>query len=275
MNILITGSEGFIGGHLKAAIPDADLVDLKLGNDIRCCDTDKKYDIIYHLAANASIPASLENPYESHDNNVNGFLKILELARRFNSKLVFSSSSSIYGDPEEIPTRESAASRPMSPYALQKLICEDYMRLYWQLYSVKGVALRYFNVYGEGQENANGGYSLALSRFLCQNKIGDPFTIIGTGEQRRDFVYVGDVVRANLEAAKWLEYAETFEVFNVGSGIDYSINEICDMINPNAKREYLPPRIEPMVGLADITKAEMLLGWKPLITLKEWLSYND
>ncbi len=250
--ILIAGSEGFIGSHLKEKLPNADCIDLKLGQDIRTYKFTEKYDIIYHVAAKASIPHSFENPIESHSHNVMGTLRILEHARKTGAKVVFSSSSSVY--------------EMMSPYAVQKKQVEDYLKLYWTL-GVKSVALRYFNVFGERQEIANGGYALVLAKFLNQKKYGLPLTIVGTGEQRRDFVYVGDVVDANIRAGEWLDNATEFQVFDVGSGENISINEMADIIG--GAREMLPPRQEPFSNKAD--KNKFLPNWQPKVKLLDWL----
>lgn len=276
--ILITGHRGFIGSNLLNRLEaDSEIpsrVDLVEGSDIRNFDFNLDYDVIYHLAANASIPESMKDPTVSHDHNVNGTLRVLELARKTGARIVFSSSSSIYGDAEELPTKETAQPKPVSPYALQKLICEQYMQLYWELFGVKSVALRYMNVFGEGQERANGGYCLALSKFIDQYKKGEPFTIVGDGEQRRDFIYVKDVVEANIKAAEWLKTADKFEIINIGSGRNYSINEVVNMISPVHPRITLEPRIEPRANMADITKAEELLNWQPTKTLPQWLKEN-
>lgn len=247
--MLTTGYKGFIGSHIYRAVG---------GDGLERGDIliEKGHDTIYHLGFDASIPKSFDNPGESHLNNVGRTIEILQLARKTGAKVVFSSSSSIYD--------------LKSPYSLEKYICEQYMDFYWKTWGVKSVALRYFNVFGEGQENANGGYALALSKFLKQHEDGEPFTIVGSGEQRRDFVYVGDVVRANLMASRWLDTATEFKVFDVGTGENYSINQVCDMIDKTHPREYLPPRIEPMIGLAN--KDKFLPGWEPKVTLKQWLS---
>lgn len=252
---MITGHRGFIGSNLSACIKDIG-IDLKEGVDIRTCDfPDTK--VIWHLAAQASIPKSFEDPVESNSHNVVGTLRILEHARKTGAKVIFSSSSSIYD--------------PVSPYAVQKLICEEYMKLYWSL-GVKSVALRYFNVFGENQSIANGGDGLALAIFLKQYKEGKPFTVVGTGEQRRDFVYVGDVVRANIIAADYLETATEFKVFDVGNGYNYSINEVLDMIDPKHPRVHIPPRVEPFENKADINKRLPL--WTPKTTLPQWLQLS-
>lgn len=255
---LVTGYRGFIGGHVYKALGEAVGIDIndKAPFDVRTVVLNEKYDTIYHLAADASIPRSFENPVFSHSVNVVGTLRMLELARKTGAKLVFSSSSSAYD--------------LKSPYSLEKYICEQYMDFYWKTWGVKSVALRYFNVFGEGQERANGGYSLALSKFLDQKKRKQPFTIVGTGEQRRDFVYVGDVAQANLKASAWLDTATEFKAFDVGTGKNYSVNEVCDMIDPKNNRTYLPPRIEPMIGLAN--KDKFVPGWEPLTSLEKWLT---
>ena len=259
MKTFITGHLGFLGSNLYKRI-GGDGIDIKNGNDIRLFESQNKYDVIFHMAANASIPDSFKKPEESFLTNVYGTLRLLEYAKRTGAKVVFSSSSSVYD--------------PVSPYAVQKKMCEDYMRLYWD-FGVKSVALRYFNVFGEGQEIANGGDSLALARFMKQAKEGTPFTIYGTGKQRRDFVYVGDVVVANLKAAEYLDKATQFETIDIGSGVNHSINEVVSMIDKNRKKEFLPPRIEPFENLADIKKAKKLLGWSPKVNIKEWLSLQS
>lgn len=267
MRALVTGGAGFIGSHLASALLDAghDVTifdDLSTGKNLNARTNFFTYDVtntlfgvfdtIFHCAARASIPNSLSDPFGSSANNIGGIIQVLELARKTGAKVVFSSSSSIYGDVQ-------------TPYSLQKSIGEQYMKLYWETWGVKSVALRYFNVYGERQPNT-GAYALALAIFLDQKKNNEPFTIVGTGEQRRDFVYVGDVAKANMLAG---EYAEGFDVFDVGTGVNQSINEIADMIDPKHPRVQIPPRIEPMANLADTTK--FLPGWQPTVTIQEWL----
>lgn len=269
MKCLITGYLGFIGNNLSERLGFPGGIDIKNYQDIRTFDFKEKFDVIFHLAAQASIPKSFENPVESHSHNVMGTLRILEYARKTGAKVVFSSSSSVYGE-AETPTKEDAPKNPVSPYAAQKLMCEEYMKLYWKL-GVKSCALRYFNVFGEGQDKANGGYSLALSIFMKQFKEGKPFTIVGDGEQRRDFVYVKDVVRANILAAEYLDEAKGFEAFNIGGGKNYSINQVANTIGKDHPRINLPPRMEPRENLADITKAKELLKWEPKTTLEAWL----
>src|SRR3990167_1123583 len=241
---MITGSSGFIGGHLLEAVGGTG-VDIKEGNDIRVCELANEK-VIFHCAAQASIPKSLEDPEESYSHNVTGTIRILEYARKTGAKVVFSSSSSVYA-PDS------------SPYAKQKLECEELLDEYWNK-GVKSVALRYFNVFGERQEIANGEESLVLARFLGQHKRGEPFTIYGNGLQRRDFVYVKDVVDANIKASEFLKTAEKLEVIDIGSGVNHSINAIADMIDKDHPRVNLPPRIEPFENKANLEKAKELLG---------------
>lgn len=231
------------------------VLDLKNGDDIRTFKFDIKYDIIYHMAAKASIPESFDNPPESHSHNVVGTLRILEHARKTGAKVVFSSSSS--------------ADNPVSPYALQKRICEDYMRIYWDL-GVKSVALRYFNVYGEGQEFANeGANKLVLAQLLEMYKNNTPFYLVECGNRRRDFVYVEDVIDANVMAGEWLNSANGFEVFDVGTGTNHSIKGVAQMIDPNRAILPLPSRVEPLVNLAD--KSKFLPQWQPKQNLRRWI----
>ena len=255
MKILVTGYRGFIGSHIYDAV-EADGIDLKDGDDIRTFEFEKDYDVIFHCAAQASILKSIENPVESLTHNVIGTLRILEHAKKTGAKVVFSSSSSIYD--------------LKSPYAVQKQMCEDLLRYYW-IQGVKSIALRYFNVFGERQEIANEGESLVLARFLAQYKRNESFTIYGIGEQRRDFVYVGDVVEANLLAAEYLDKAKEFQIIDIGTGINYSINEVAEMIDKDNPRVNLPPRDEPFENRANINKAQELLNWNPTVDLPTWL----
>ena len=268
---LITGNLGFIGSNLEKELRslkwEVDGIDLKAGQDIRTYEFEGKYDVIFHLAARASIPASFEDPVNIHYNNVYGALRVIEFARKIGARFVFSSSSSVYGEPKGIPTHETDALDYVSPYAFQKREVEEYLRLL----NIDSFALRYFNVFGEGQEKANeGDNSLALATFLQQKKEGKPLTIVGTGNQRRDFVYVGDVVRANIMAAM-CDRMDVFRILNVGSGKNYSINEIAEAIDPGGVREYLPARPEPQVGLAQIGRIKQVLDWEPKVNVIDWI----
>jgi len=257
---LITGHLGFIGGHIYRTLREMgwDLkgMDKKISGPSHNClnlgaGSFADIDVVFHCAANASIPDSLKMPISTHDNNIISTIRVLEFARAHKCPVIYSSSSSIYGDVQ-------------TPYSLQKSIGEQYLKLYWELYRVPSVSLRYFNVYGEGQPD-NGAYKLALGIFLRQYKQGKPFTIVGTGNQRRDFIHVDDVVRANLAA---YQQVDACDVFDVGVSHNHSINELCDMIDPNHPKVTLPLRVEPFANLAE---RDLGFEWKPKVDLKSWI----
>ena len=290
MKCLVTGGAGFIGSNLVDKLID-------LGHEVVVIDnlsTGKReninpkasfyerdltlknewlmfrgVDVVFHMACLARVQPSIEEPYLYHDKNVNGMVNVLEACRKHKVKrVVFSSSSSVYGDVEEkdLPTTELAELNPMSPYALHKLIGEEYCKLYSSLYGIETVSLRYFNVYGERQ-NTEGAYCLVMGKFAQQRLNGEPMTIRGDGEQRRDFTYVGDVVKANILAAKTEYPPET--IFNIGNGDNRSVNQIADMIGGD--RLNVEPVIEPRETLADNVLAEYLLDWIPRGNLEEWI----
>tara|TARA_R100000030_G_scaffold11241_1_gene7519 strand:- start:509 stop:1429 length:921 start_codon:yes stop_codon:yes gene_type:complete len=227
-------------------------------------------DVVFHLAALARVQPSIENPIEYHNTNINGTLNMLDACRKYGVKrFVFSSSSSVYGDvrEEDLPTSENSELNPMSPYALHKLVGEQYCKLYSELYQLETVSLRYFNVYGERQP-IEGAYTLVMGVFAQQRLNGEKMTIRGDGEQRRDFTYVGDVVDANI---KCMEYPLELngDILNVGNGDNKSVNDIADLIG--GERVNLEPVIEPRVTLADNTKIKKLLDWKPTQDLNQWV----
>jgi len=228
-------------------------------------------DVVFHLAALARVQPSIENPIEYHTTNVNGTLNLLKVCVDCDVKrFVFSSSSSVYGDVEEkdLPTSEDANLNPMSPYALHKLIGEQYCKLFSELYGLETACLRYFNVYGERQP-IEGAYTLVMGAFAKQLLDGKPMTIRGDGEQRRDFTYVGDVVDANIRCMDYpLEL--NGDVFNIGNSDNKSVNQIATMMG--GARTYIEPVIEPRVTLANNSKAKQVLGWKPAGDLKKWIS---
>ena len=227
-------------------------------------------DVVFHMACLARVQPSIENPIEYHSANVNGTLNMLEVCRKYGVKrFVFSSSSSVYGDVEEkdLPTSENSKLNPMSPYALHKLVGEQYCKLYSELYQLETVSLRYFNVYGDRQPTS-GAYCLVMGVFAQQRLKGEPMTINGDGEQRRDFTHVDDVVDANVRCMDYpLEM--NGDVFNIGNGDNKSVNDIADLIGGD--RVNVEPVIEPKATLADNSKAEKLLGWKPTQNIEDWV----
>jgi UDP-glucose 4-epimerase len=229
---------------------------------------DWKIDYVIHMAAVPNVQQSIDSPIETNKNNFQTTLNILEAIRDTNvKKIVFSSTSAIYGNCDIIPTNESSDVNPMSPYALQKLMGEEYIKLYSKLYGIKGVCLRYFNVFGNRMTN-EGAYKSVISIFREQKHNNQSLTITNDGNQRRDFVYVGDVVKANYLSC--IEDTGDFEIFNVGYGTNISVNEIASYFNQPTT--YIGERIEPFETLSSTKKIETVLNWKPTVSVKEFLN---
>lgn len=279
---LVTGGAGFIGSHVVDALIDRGhhvyvIDDLSTGSpsnvnsraEFREGDINdpsvypKKVDYVFHLAALARIQPSIKDPVEAHLVNVDGTLRVLEYCRQKKAKIIFSSSSSIYSG-EKLPTNELSAKKPKSPYALQKLVCEQYIRLYRELYGLDYAILRYFNVYGERQIT-EGAYAAVVGIFMNQKNKVKKLTLTGDGEQRRDFTYVKDVANANVMAMGWQG------TYNIGTGLYHSINQVASYVDYGAKRHYLPARPgEVSATLADNTKA-LKAGWTPHMAIEEWI----
>ena len=287
---LVTGGAGFIGSNLvdelikrgdKVIVID-NLTTGKKENlnltaefhqlDIRNLEKIKPFfagvDYVFHLAAFPRVQPSIEDPITANDINLNGTLNILVAARDIGvRKVIYSASSSAYGNQTKMPLEEDMPAMPISPYGLQKYIGELYCRLFSEIYHLPTVSLRYFNVYGRRQV-LEGAYALVTGVFIRQRLAGEPMTITGTGENRRDYTSVIDVVRANLLVAE-SEKVGKGEVINIGRGQNYSVNELAKMIGGPTVN--IPPRIEPKETLADNSLAKKLLGWQPTVDLPEWL----
>ena len=291
MRVLVTGGAGFIGSNLVDRLindgHEVVIVDnMSTGRDeninpkaeiwcVDIADVDEDWDeifkgvdVVFHTAAKARVQPSIDNPVEFDRTNVGGVVNMLNCSRKYGVKrFIYSSSSSVYGNVETTPTPESHKLNPMSPYALQKLIGEQYCKLFSELYGLETVCLRYFNVYGERQL-LEGAYCLVMGIFARQKLSGKPMTIRGDGEQRRDFTYVGDVVDANMRCMDYpLEL--NGESFNIGNGDNRSVNQIADLISGD--RVNVEPVIEPRETLADNTKARKHLGWKPTNKIENWI----
>lgn len=275
---LVTGGSGFIGSYIVEEIKKrgdrAIIYDNKADkrNDVtnlkRLIEVSKGCDGVFHLAAIPSVQYSIENPKETFNINYNGTLNVLEAMRvnKINS-LVYSSSSAVYGDQDILPISEKSNLNFKSPYALQKYMGELLCNMYSNLYGIKTVSLRYFNVYGLGQ-SSQGAYASVIAKFLELNKSSQDLTITGDGEQTRDFVHVTDVARANLISMRNINKANG-QVFNIGSGSRTSINTIAKIIGGNIK--YIKARIEPKNSLADISKAKEILKWEPKVKFDKGL----
>ncbi len=285
---LVTGGAGFIGSHIVAALLQRGdkvrvLDNISTGNeqnipagaelvraDIRDFAAIKTacsgVDGIFHTAALPRVQLSIEQPLETNEINITGTLNVCVAARDAGVKrIIYSASSSAYGDPVKLPLREDMKPNPKSPYALQKYVGEEYLKLATLLWHVETVALRYFNVYGPGLP-LTGAYKLVMAVFLEQKKLGQPLTITGDGTQTRDFTFVDDVVRANLLAMDSPRVGQG-EVINIGNGDNHSVNEVAKIIGGPTVN--IPPRVEPHDTLADRTRAKELLGWEPEITFEK------
>jgi len=263
MDNLSTGSVE--NGNKKAEFLNIDITDYPNTQNVF-----EGVDWVFHLAAKARVQPSIENPFPYNETNVTGLLNILSLSKDAGvSKFIFSSSSSVYGDVAYTPTDEEHGTDPLSPYGASKLIGEVYCRNFFKTYGLRSTCLRYFNVYGERQLT-KGAYCPVMGTFIEQVRNGNPMTIRGDGEQRRDFTYVGDVVRANILAAMTdVKAATRGTCINIGNGDNRSVNEIADMVD--GERIYVAPVLEPRESLADISKAKNLLGWEPTGNIENWV----
>lgn len=287
---IVTGGAGFIGSNLvdelikkgdeviiidnlstgkkeninqKAEFHEVDMRDLEKIKPLF-----KGVDYVFHLAAAARVQPSIQDPITYNDINLNGTLNILVAAKDAGvKKVIYSASSSAYGDQKIMPLREDMPVHTLSPYGLQKYMGELYCRLFSDIYGLPTVSLRYFNVYGNRQL-LEGAYCLVMGIFVHQRLAGEPMTIVGDGEQRRDFTSVVDTVRANILAAESDKVGKG-EVINIGRGKNYSVNELAKMIGGPTVN--MPPRIEPKETMADNSFAKELLGWEPTVNLPEWL----
>lgn len=296
MKSLVTGGAGFIGSHIvekllsmkhEVIVIDNEYSDNEQFNwnekahnyKYNICDyvhTRPLYDgvdYVFHCAAEARIGPSIENPINTMNINTLGTCTVLQCAREAGvKKVMYSSTSAAYGlNPS--PNIETQPNDCLNPYSVSKVAGEELCKMYTDLYNLPTVIFRYFNVYGE-RAPRKGQYAPVTGIFLRQLAAGEPLTIVGDGEQRRDFVYVGDVARANIMAAiSNLEPEKYGQVYNVGTGKNYSVNEIAEQISDNIIN--IPPRVgEARTSLADISKIKSALGWEPKTDIRKWiLSY--
>jgi UDP-glucose 4-epimerase len=293
-NIIVTGGCGFIGSHLvdqlvndnynvyviddesaesndvfyknpkatyfKLDILEADKIDAFIFEKTRA---------IFHLAAESRIGPAIKNPTKATTTNVMGTVKLLELCRTYNiDRFIYSSTSSVYGLTEKLPTDEQCEIDCLNPYASTKFCGEEMIRVYTKLYGIDSCIFRYFNVFGE-RSPTKGIYSPVIGIFLNQLKNNTLLTIVGDGEQRRDFVHVHDIVQANILAFNHKEKING-STFNVGSGVNYSMNEIASFISDNSI--HIPFREgEARHTLANISKIKNVLDFNPRVDVKKWI----
>lgn len=289
MKFLITGGAGFIGSNFATKILDLGHEVLVLDNlstgkrenldprakfiEIDLCDGEKikpyfqGVDFVHHFAAMPRVQSSIEKPLETNRNNLESTINVLLASRDAGVKrVVYSASSSAYGDQIRMPLKEDMLPDPMSPYGVQKYAGELYVRNFYGLFGLSGVSLRYFNVYGPKMA-FEGAYTTAIASFIKQKKEGLKMTIFGDGGITRDFTFVDDVCEANLKAA-FSPKAGKGEVINIGAGHEWSINAVADFIGGEAV--HLEPRKgDPRRTLADVKRAKELLDWEPKINLPE------
>ena len=293
MKYVVVGGAGFIGsnivdklveqnhevviidnlstGKMENVNPKASIEYLDISNTKECpsmVEIMSGADSVFLLAAKARVQPSIENPVEYEMNNTIGTLNVLKCASDAGvRRVVYSASSSAYGNTEKLPSVESDPVNPLSPYGAQKYYGEVMCKMFSEVYGLETVSLRYFNIYGERQ-NVGGAYAMVIGIFADQKLRGEVMTINGDGEQRRDFTYVGDVVNANILASQ-SEKVGNGEVINIGNGDNRSINDIADMIGGD--RVNVEPVIEPKETLANNSLAEKLLGWKPTQNIEDWV----
>ena len=227
---------------------------------------------MFHIAAEARIQPAIENPIEAVSINSVGTVTVLQCAREAGVKRVmYSSTSSGYGLINELPNVETQPDDCLNPYSVSKVNGEKLCSMYTDLFGLPTVIFRYFNVYGERQP-LRGQYAPVIGIFLRQRAAGEPLTIIGDGEQRRDFTYVGDVVNANVMAATTVVDPKAFgQVYNVGSGINHSVNDVAAMISD--KTVNVPPRLgEARLSLANNQKLRETFSWSPTMKLNDWIA---
>lgn len=288
MQYLVTGGAGFIGSHLVDTLikdghqvrvidnfltgkrenlnPQAELIEADIRDLEKIKPAFQGMDGVFHVAAWPRVQISIENPLETNDININGTLNVILAARDAKVKrLVYSASSSAYGDPISLPLKEDMKPNPKSPYGLQKYVGEEYCKLAALFYGLETVSLRYFNVYGPRMAE-EGAYCTVIAVFLKQKREGQPLTITGDGTQTRDFTHVRDVARANILAMTSVKVGQG-EVINIGAGNNHSVNEVAEMIGGPTVN--LPARIEPHDTLADNFLAKELLGWSPEVEFEE------
>ena len=296
--VLVTGGAGFIGSNLVRALLergddvrvldnfstgnrvnldglDVEIVEGELRSYERVHNSIRKMEIVYHLGALGSVPRSVQDPLTSNAVNVEGTLNVLLAARDEGvRRVVFSSSTSVYGSSRQMPTSEESPPDPISPYGVAKLAAERYCVSFARVYeSFESVVLRYFNVFGERQSPFS-QYAGVVPRFATAIAAGSPIDVYGDGEQSRDFTYVGNVVDATIRGGE--TPGASGEIFNIAAGSSASVNTLADLIGTilgrHVEKRHLPSRAGDIRNSwADLSKAERVLGYRPQIGLEEGL----
>lgn len=299
MRTLVTGAAGFIGSHLcrrlvadghevvglddlsdgkmenLASVPEVRFVEGDLRDERVVLDVARGCEVVYHQGAMRSVPRSIVEPEKTTDVNVRGTLNVLLAAREGPATVVFASSSSVYGDRDTFPLQESMMPLPRSPYAASKLAGEGYCRSWWSSFDVPTVALRYFNVYGPGQDPAN-AYAAVIPLFAIACLSGTSPEIHGDGEQSRDFTYIDDVVEANVLAGRAPQQARGMALNIAGGRAPTSINEVLAIVARLTDSQPDPVHVDTRPGdvrktEADVSLAKRLIGYDPAFDVEQGL----
>lgn len=293
MKSVVTGGAGFIGSHvvdrliadghrvtvidnfstgrpenLSHVIGNVNLVEANIATPGAWVGALEGIDWVIHLAALADIVPSIQNPRDYYMANVNGTFNVLQAAQAAGvGRFIYAASSSCYGIPDSYPTAETVEMRPQYPYALTKLLGEQLVMHWAQVFDLPAVSLRFFNVYGP-RSRTSGTYGAMFGVFLAQKLAEQPYTIVGDGTQSRDFTYVTDIAAAVYAAAA---SAVSGEIMNVGSGTTVPVNRVVELLG--GKVVHVPKRPgEPAQTFADISKVKRLLGWSPKIGIEEGIA---
>ena len=297
--VLVTGGAGFIGSNLVRALlergdtvrvldnfstgsrgnlaeiaGEIEVIEGELRSYERVHNATKGVELVFHQGALPSVPRSVQDPLTTSAVTIEGTLNVLLAARDEGvRRVVYASSSSVYGNSGTLPRVESASPDPIAPYAVAKLAAERYCVSFSRVYGLETVALRYFNVFGARQD-PNSQYAAVVPRFIARIRAGEPVPIHGDGSQSRDFTYVANVVDGNLLAADAAEVSGL--VLNLATGRSASVNELADLIGSvlgkPVEKEYLPTRAgDVRDSWADVSAARRLLGWEPRVALEEGL----
>ncbi|MEO8589363.1 MAG: SDR family NAD(P)-dependent oxidoreductase [Flavobacteriales bacterium] len=307
--VLVTGGAGFIGSHVCDALltsgvnvrcmdnfatskrtnlahlqgrPDFAILEGDIRSTTDCASAVRGVSAVVHLAALGSVPRSIADPIPSHAVNLSGFLNMLEAIRQEGvRRMVYASSSSVYGDSKELPKREANTGMPLSPYAVTKVGNEIYARLYHQLFGIETIGLRFFNVFGERQD-PEGPYAAAIPKFIRSFLQHTPPQVHGDGLQSRDFTYVGNAVHAVMAALNASDPSASGDVFNIAYGARTTLIELVDALRAALAKvdpaiaqvgvEHIAERAGDIRdSLADISKARAVLGFAPAYDLSQGL----
>jgi UDP-glucose 4-epimerase len=290
MLTLVTGGAGFIGSNLADELiaqghevrildnlstgfaenlpPESTFFEGDLCDEELVAAAVEGVEVVFHQGARGSVPKSIDTPLVTDLWNVHGTLTVLEAARRAGvRRLVAASSSSVYGGVAPRPTLETAPLTPKSPYAVSKMAGEHYLRVYWELFGLETVALRYFNVYGPRQDPSS-AYAAVIPKFIAALRAGEPPQVNGDGQQSRDFAFVTDVVGANIAAATAPAEACAGKAYNIAGGSERSLLEMIEILSDILGTDIAPEHLDPRPGdvrhsFADTSAAAADLGWKP------------